>query len=74
MKIRSPREALYAEPCERVLGFVFAEVFAALIRRSVSGYDPVISLVALLAQDYTRRTASAMTSAAQQPQGWCVNP
>lgn len=53
-----PHDKLYAEPREMIVDFAFDEkvagVFPDMIRRSVPGYETVITLLGLLAEEYAR--------------------
>ncbi|UCE89412.1 MAG: carboxy-S-adenosyl-L-methionine synthase CmoA [Pseudomonadota bacterium] len=57
-KPRRPRDALYAEPLERLVDFTFDEsvvqVFPDMINRSVPGYATVIDMLGILAARYAR--------------------
>lgn len=52
----SQRDAIYAQPQEQVVDFAFtpavADVFPDMIRRSVPGYESIISSLAVIGQDY----------------------
>ena len=53
-----PRDTIYATPQEMIVDFAFDEkvagVFPDMIRRSVPGYETVISLLGLLAEEYVQ--------------------
>ena len=54
----TPRDRLFAQPCDMIVDFVFDEsvvrVFSDMIRRSVPGYESIITLLGLFAQEYAR--------------------
>lgn len=62
MSSKPPRDSVYAAPRDMIVDFAFDEsvvdVFPDMIRRSVPGYETVISLMGLLAERYVREGTS----------------
>lgn len=58
MRRDKPHDALFAKPRDMIVDFVFDDnvvrVFPDMIRRSVPGYESVITLLGLFAQEYAR--------------------
>ena len=58
MNDKPVQDKLYAQPVEQIVDFVFDErvagVFPDMIRRSVPGYENIIALLGLIAEQYAR--------------------
>lgn len=58
MKDRTPQDQVYATPKSMIVDFAFdetvAKVFPDMIRRSVPGYETIITLTGLLAEQYAQ--------------------